>query len=77
MRKHPKEMCRGLEDPPGDLKELSTIFIRERRVWVWPDHPKSDDANYGSYIRPLKSLDCGKARASKGDVLIYIPPSTS
>ena len=59
------------------IRELGTIFSREVRVWVWPDHPDSSDGNIGSWTRPLRTLEEGKRRTSRLDVLIYIPPFTS
>jgi len=65
-------MCLG-EPPDSELKELGEILIRDR-VWVWPDNLDSSDANIGSFKRPLRTLESGKARASRGMALIYIVP---
>jgi len=73
-----EDLCRG-ETPGSELRELSKIFSydEDERVWVWPDNPNSSNSNIGSFKRPLLTLECGKARASADDVLIYIPPATS
>lgn len=62
-----------------EIRELARIFSydEDERIWVWPDHPDASNANIGSYERPLRTLEVGKARASAGDLLIYVPPSTS
>ena len=60
----------------SEIRELATIFAynEDERIWVWPDHPQSTDANIGSFERPLRSLEEGKLRVSSGCILIYIPP---
>lgn len=55
-----------------EIKELATIALNNR-IWVWPDHEKADDANAGTFDRPLKTYDVAKSRAEREDIIIVVP----
>ena len=57
----------------SEVKELATIALR-KRIWVWPDNLESDDANAGTFDKPLMSFQCAKWRAEQDDIIIIIPP---